>query len=223
MLCWLDRNFLLVTFIGLLIPTVIGGLVTMSWLGALTGFLWGGPIRIMVEHHVTWSVNSICHIWGSQPYDSHDESRNNAIVGVLALGEGWHNNHHAFPHSARHGLRWWQFDSSWVLIRLCGRSASSGTSGPERETPEEPRFPQARRTNRDFGGKLKHSQSQLYPEAKSSNRDDPRTTGTQFGASSMAIPLSDESSSTRQEPWAWARRLSAPPPSRDERSRPTAA
>ena len=117
MLCWLDRNFLLVTFIGLLIPTVIGGLVTMSWLGALTGFLWGGPIRIMVEHHVTWSVNSICHIWGSQPYDSHDESRNNAIVGVLALGEGWHNNHHAFPTSARHGLRWWQFDSSWVLIR----------------------------------------------------------------------------------------------------------
>ncbi|MDG2031561.1 MAG: fatty acid desaturase [Phycisphaerales bacterium] len=118
MLRWLDSNFLLLTFTGLAIPTVIGGLVTMTWWGAFTGLLWGGLIRILVEHHATWSVNSICHIWGSQPYTSHDESRNNAIVGVVALGEGWHNNHHAFPTSARHGLRWWQFDSSWVVIRL---------------------------------------------------------------------------------------------------------
>ena len=86
--------------------------------GALTGLLWGGIIRIGLEHHVTWSVNSVCHIWGKQPYESRDHSRNNPIVGVLALGEGWHNNHHAFPTSARHGLAWWQFDATWVAIRL---------------------------------------------------------------------------------------------------------
>jgi stearoyl-CoA desaturase (delta-9 desaturase) len=66
---------------------------------------------------VTWSVNSVCHIWGSRPYRSHDHSRNNFIFGVLALGEGWHNNHHAFPTSARHGLRWWQIDLSWWMIK----------------------------------------------------------------------------------------------------------
>ena len=60
----------------------------------------------------------MCHIWGTQAYETHDHSRNNPIVGVLALGEGWHNNHHAFPTSARHGLAWWQFDASWIVIRL---------------------------------------------------------------------------------------------------------
>lgn len=116
MLRWIDTHFVWWAILGIAIPTLIGGLVTMSWWGALTGGLWGGVIRIMVEHHATWSVNSICHIWGTQPFKTHDESRNNAIVGVVALGEGWHNNHHAFPTSARHGLRWWQFDSSWLLI-----------------------------------------------------------------------------------------------------------
>ena len=101
-----------------IIPAVLGGVISGTWFGAFTGFLWGGLVRIFFEHHVTWSVNSICHIWGSQPYESHDHSRNNPIVGVLALGEGWHNNHHAFPTSARHGLAWWQFDSSWIFIKM---------------------------------------------------------------------------------------------------------
>jgi stearoyl-CoA desaturase (delta-9 desaturase) len=86
-------------------------------MGAFLGFLWGGIVRICVLHHVTWSINSVCHIWGSRDYASGDESRNNPIFGILAFGEGWHNNHHAFPASARHGLKWWQFDSSWVIIR----------------------------------------------------------------------------------------------------------
>jgi stearoyl-CoA desaturase (delta-9 desaturase) len=103
--------------LGLLIPAVIGGLVTMTWTGALLGFLWGGIVRLCALHHVTWSVNSVCHIWGKQEYASGDQSRNNAVMGILAFGEGWHNNHHAFPASARHGLKWWQFDSSWVVIR----------------------------------------------------------------------------------------------------------
>jgi len=103
--------------IGALLPALIAGLVTMSWTGAALGFLWGGLVRIFLVHHLTWSINSVCHIWGARPYQSHDLSRNNVVFGVLAFGEGWHNNHHAFPTSARHGLRWWQFDSSWLLIR----------------------------------------------------------------------------------------------------------
>ncbi len=117
----LSQLFPLWVLLGLVIPAAIGGLVTLSWTGALLGFLWGGLVRILLIHHVTWSVNSICHIWGSRPFRSHDESRNNPIVGVLALGEGWHNNHHAFPTSARHGLRWWQVDASWILIWLMAR------------------------------------------------------------------------------------------------------
>jgi stearoyl-CoA desaturase (delta-9 desaturase) len=106
--------------IGLLVPAALGGLLTMTWMGALLGFLWGGLARVFLVHHVTWSVNSVCHIWGSRPFESHDYSRNNPIFGVLAMGEGWHNNHHAFPTSARHGLAWWQFDLSWVVIRTMG-------------------------------------------------------------------------------------------------------
>ena len=75
-------------------------------------------MRVFLGHHVTWSVNSVCHLWGSRPYPEKDLSRNNFLFGVLALGEGWHNNHHAFPTSARHGLKWWQFDPSYYAIRL---------------------------------------------------------------------------------------------------------
>lgn len=114
----ISRLFPLWVTLSMAIPAVLGGVISGTWLGALTGLLWGGLVRVFFEHHVTWSVNSVCHIWGAQPYDSHDHSRNNVLVGVLALGEGWHNNHHAFPTSARHGLAWWQFDASWITIRL---------------------------------------------------------------------------------------------------------
>ncbi len=112
-----SRQFLLWFIVGLVLPGAIAGLITMSWTGALLGLLWGGLVRVFVVHHITWSINSVCHIWGSRPFNSHDESRNNAIMGVLAFGEGWHNNHHAFPASARHGLKWYQFDSSYLVIR----------------------------------------------------------------------------------------------------------
>ena len=104
--------------LGLAIPAVLGGVLTGTWAGALLGLLWGGLVRVFLVHHVTWSVNSACHLWGWRPYRSEDESRNNVVFGVLALGEGWHNNHHAFPTSARHGLRWWQVDVSYYVIRL---------------------------------------------------------------------------------------------------------
>jgi stearoyl-CoA desaturase (delta-9 desaturase) len=104
--------------LGLVIPAALGGIITRTWQGAWTGLIWGGLVRIFLVHHVTWSVNSACHVWGRQPYASDDESRNNLLFGILALGEGWHNTHHAFPTSARHGLRWWQIDVSYWVIRL---------------------------------------------------------------------------------------------------------
>jgi stearoyl-CoA desaturase (delta-9 desaturase) len=108
--------FPLWALLGVVIPSAIG-LWCLGWRGAISGFLWGGLVRILLGHQVTWCVNSVCHLWGRRPYDSGDHSRNNVVVGVLALGEGWHNNHHAFPSSARHGLRWWQLDVSYWIIR----------------------------------------------------------------------------------------------------------
>ena len=115
---FVDKTALLWVAVGLLLPALIAGLVTGTWTGAFLGFLWGGLVRLMLVHHVTWSVNSVCHIWGSRGFKCTDESRNNLLFGILAFGEGWHNNHHAFPTSARHGLRWWQFDISYITIRL---------------------------------------------------------------------------------------------------------
>jgi stearoyl-CoA desaturase (delta-9 desaturase) len=103
--------------VGLVAPAAVGGLLTWSWTGAVLGLVWGGLARVFLVHHVTWSVNSVCHLWGGRPYHTGDESRNNFVFGVLAMAEGWHNNHHAFPTSARHGLRWWQLDMSYWFIR----------------------------------------------------------------------------------------------------------
>lgn len=79
--------------------------------------VWGFFISTVFTWHVTFMVNSVCHRWGAQPYDTGDASTNNVFIGVLGFGEGWHNNHHYYPSSARHGLQWWQFDVTWWLIR----------------------------------------------------------------------------------------------------------
>jgi stearoyl-CoA desaturase (Delta-9 desaturase) len=116
---------------GLLIPTGAGALLLGGWTGALLGLVWGGLVRIFFVHHVTWSVNSVCHLWGRQPFPNHDHSRNNLVFGLLALGEGWHNNHHAFPSSARHGFRWWQVDVSyWVIRGLAALRLAWNVKGP---------------------------------------------------------------------------------------------
>lgn len=113
MVVFVSRTFLLWSILAFVIPFAIGG-----W----TGLLWGGLVRIFLTHHVTWSVNSVCHTFGKRAYETRDRSRNEWVVGLLGFGEGWHNNHHAFPRSAFHGLRWWQFDLSgyviWTLERL---------------------------------------------------------------------------------------------------------
>ena len=80
-------------------------------------FIWAGLLRVFVFDHLTWSVNSICHMYGRRDYDTGDESRNVWVLAVPVFGEAWHNNHHAFPGSARHGLTWKQVDVSWMLIR----------------------------------------------------------------------------------------------------------
>jgi stearoyl-CoA desaturase (Delta-9 desaturase) len=113
----IDRAFPWMILVSFALPAVIGGLVTWSITGALTAFVWGSLVRIFVLHHVTWSINSICHFYGSRPYESRDEARNNVFMALLGFGEGWHNAHHAFPASARHGMRWWEFDASWITIR----------------------------------------------------------------------------------------------------------
>jgi stearoyl-CoA desaturase (delta-9 desaturase) len=110
---FVSRTFLLWVALSLVIPFLIGG-----W----TGLLWGGLVRIFLTHHVTWSVNSVCHTFGKREFETNDRSHNEWLVGLLGFGEGWHNNHHAFPRSAFHGMHWWQFDLSgyiiWTLERL---------------------------------------------------------------------------------------------------------
>lgn len=108
--------FPLFTVFTLLGPALIGGLVTMSWWGAWTALFWAGFVRVGLLHHVTWSINSVCHVWGRRPFVSRDESRNVAWLAVLSMGESWHNLHHADPTCARHGVDKHQLDSSARLI-----------------------------------------------------------------------------------------------------------
>jgi stearoyl-CoA desaturase (delta-9 desaturase) len=113
-----DAMFPVWIVLGLVIPGVLGGLLSGSWMGVWTGMIWGGLVRIFLVHHITWSVNSVGHMWGTQRYETTDQSRDNFVFGILALGEGWHHTHHTFPTSAKHGLRWWQMDVSYGLIRI---------------------------------------------------------------------------------------------------------
>ncbi len=118
--CWLDHWFLL-----LQIPLGLG----LFWLGELASvpggglglILWAIPLRLVVVYHVTWFVNSATHTFGYRNFDCPDLSRNCWWVALLSFGEGWHNNHHAFPQSARHGLRWFEFDLTWQHIKLLRR------------------------------------------------------------------------------------------------------
>jgi stearoyl-CoA desaturase (delta-9 desaturase) len=113
----IDRLYMLWVVLSLGIPFAIGYAVEPTWRGGLTGLVWGGLVRIFLFHHMTWSVNSICHTFGRRTYDTDDESRNNWAIAIPTFGEGWHNNHHAFPGSAIHGLGRRQPDPSWWTIR----------------------------------------------------------------------------------------------------------
>ena len=134
MLRMVSSLFVVWVAVGLLIPAVLGGLLTGTWMGAASGLVWGGLARIFLVHHVTWSVNSLCHFWGARPFPTGDESRNNPLFGALGLGEGWHNNHHAFPTSARFGLRWWQIDVGYWFIQTLVLLGLASTVRPRLQT-----------------------------------------------------------------------------------------
>ena len=118
---WVDRTFVFWALGGLGAAFGLGWLIGGTLTAALTGLLWGGAVRILVLHHVTYSINSLCHFFGRRRFDTGDESRNLAWLSFLSLGEAWHNNHHAFPTSAAHGLRWWELDLSSAVIRSLER------------------------------------------------------------------------------------------------------
>jgi stearoyl-CoA desaturase (Delta-9 desaturase) len=118
----IGRLFALWLTVSLLLPALIGGLVTMSWWGALTAFFWAGLVRVGLAYHVTWSINSICHMIGDRPFTARDRSANVWPLAVLSMGESWHNLHHADPTCARHGVMRGQLDTSarviWALEKL---------------------------------------------------------------------------------------------------------
>ena len=121
---FLQRHYVWILVLQLLGLYALGSLLSLWYpdtsINGLQCLVWGFFVSTVFLWHVTFSVNSVCHRWGSQDYDSNDASTNNWIIGILGFGEGWHNNHHFYPSSARHGLKWWQVDVTWILIRgLC--------------------------------------------------------------------------------------------------------
>ena len=117
-----DRSFAALAGVSLLLPALIGGLWGMSWAGALTAFFWASLVRVALLHHVTWSINSICHTFGTKEFEARDKSRNVSWLAVASFGESWHNLHHADPTCARHGALKGQLDPSarviWALEKL---------------------------------------------------------------------------------------------------------
>ena len=125
---WLERrhNWLKVAFLswiayfiaGFAYVAFSGGTLSEATQFGLSIFIWGAVLRTVVVWHITWSINSVTHVWGYRNYETPDVSRNNSLIALLASGEGWHNNHHADPRSARHGHTRWEIDTTWMIIRL---------------------------------------------------------------------------------------------------------
>ncbi|MGQ0466857.1 MAG: acyl-CoA desaturase [Sporichthyaceae bacterium] len=113
-----QKNFVGVLLFSLALPTALGGLLTWSWQGAVAGYIWGGLVRIALVHHVTWSVNSVCHVFGERPFTTADRATNVWWLAIPSQGESWHNLHHADPMCARHGVDKGQLDASARLIWL---------------------------------------------------------------------------------------------------------
>gem|GEM_PF-172529 len=128
----IDRMYFRIVLSWLIAFGVAGGLLTLSWEGALQGFLLAGVIRLTLTQHFTWAINSVCHWIGRQPHQTGDESRNNWLLALPTMGGSWHNNHHAFPHSGKCGMSWWQIDPAyWVLLILKRLKLVTGISMPQ--------------------------------------------------------------------------------------------
>jgi stearoyl-CoA desaturase (delta-9 desaturase) len=146
----IGRNFPLLTVATFTLPPLIAFAVTQSFAAALTGFLWGTLVRIFLLHHVTWSINSICHFYGKEAYRAKDESKNVWALSPISFGESWHNNHHAFQWSARLGLRAWQIDFGWYAIRaLKALHLVRDVKVPTREQLEKRRLPKSSQLHSD--------------------------------------------------------------------------
>ena len=131
--------FIPIFLAGLLIPAAAGFAIKGTLAGAATALLWGGFVRVFLVHHVTWSINSVCHFWGRRRFDTDDYSTNVAWLALPSFGEAWHDNHHAFPRSAEHGLRGWERamdPSAWVIRGLEKLGLAHGVV---RITPERQR------------------------------------------------------------------------------------
>jgi stearoyl-CoA desaturase (delta-9 desaturase) len=133
---FVDRTFLIWAVLGFVASFALGYAIGGDLAAGLTGLLWGGAVRVFVLHHVTYSINSLCHMFGRQTFDTKDESRNLAWLALPTMGEAWHNNHHAFPTSAVHGLGRWQLDPSALVITALekvGLAWDVVRIGPERQ------------------------------------------------------------------------------------------
>lgn len=113
---YVNRHYYRWVALGVALPAVIAGLVFRTWESVLLGALIGGGLRIFTVQHVTWAINSLTHMFGRRPYRNADHSSNLFWLSLATTGESWHNNHHAFPYSARLGLAWWQLDPGWWLL-----------------------------------------------------------------------------------------------------------
>ncbi len=113
-----SKLFPLWAVLGFIVPGLLEALFVPTPKGFFMGVLWGGFVSVFLVHHLTWSINSVCHLWGTRPFQARDHSANVFPLGVLAFGEGFHRNHHAFPWSAKIGLRWWEFDLGWATVRF---------------------------------------------------------------------------------------------------------
>jgi stearoyl-CoA desaturase (delta-9 desaturase) len=117
----INKGFPLIALYSLALPFLLGLALSGGSLvaGGLSALLWGGLVRIFLVHHITWSINSICHFFGRRRFETDDESTNVFWLALPSLGEAWHHNHHAFPQSAFHGLRWYELDpSGWLILAL---------------------------------------------------------------------------------------------------------
>ena len=132
-----NNLYYLWVLLGLVVPGVAGALLTQSWYGGLTGMLWGGLVRLFLVHHVMWTSGSTAHIFGFRPFDTGDHSTNNPVLAYANFGEAYHNNHHAFPYSARFGLQWWQFDlGGWAILLFEKLGWACDVKVPVQETIE---------------------------------------------------------------------------------------
>ena len=118
---FIHKSFGLWVALGIVIPAALGLALTGTWRGALEAALWGGAVRIFLAHHVTWSINSVCHFFGTRRFAIDDRSTNVFWLAPLSMGESWHHNHHTFPRSAFHGLKSWEIDPTGWVIRAMRR------------------------------------------------------------------------------------------------------